>query len=426
MQNQDRLNKLKRVEIEGFRKEHFVRIDFDEKQNFIVGYNGTGKTTIINLLRSCLCGDATAISKAHFKSIKLFFYGENSVPYIEYSKETGDFGVPYICFKYYEYSSHQDPVAIIRFKADGWTSKDRFEYDFDEFEEDERDISFKQIMPILENLTSVTWLSIHRADPSSSRKFRNRQHPVDQKIADIIHRMTQYFSSLDNAYSTIRDNFTHKYFVALLQREEFRPENLKNLDQTSEEETLQKILKSLGVPETNYKDLLRSHFSQLASVPPELPQTMDVNHAITIANALRLHAIVEEWKSVEEKRQDIFRVREAFQKIINRLYLKKRMNYDVRNLPKFRTEKDEPIAISDLSSGEKQIFILLGEAMLQEERAVIYMADEPELSLHLEWQLELVRSIHMLNPNAQVIFATHSPDIVGPHKSSVISMTDLF
>jgi predicted ATP-dependent endonuclease of OLD family len=38
--------------------------------------------------------------------------------------------------------------------------------------------------------------------------------------------------------------------------------------------------------------------------------------------------------------------------------------------------------------------------------------DEPEISLHVEWQEELIKIIRSLNNNVQVILATHSPSLV--------------
>jgi predicted ATP-dependent endonuclease of OLD family len=78
--------------------------------------------------------------------------------------------------------------------------------------------------------------------------------------------------------------------------------------------------------------------------------------------------------------------------------------------------------LKDLSSGEKQLIILFGEALLQEGAASVYLADEPELSLHVAWQEQLVSSLRELNASAQLIFATHSPDIVSVYGDRVIDM----
>ena len=80
------------------------------------------------------------------------------------------------------------------------------------------------------------------------------------------------------------------------------------------------------------------------------------------------------------------------------------------------------IAINQLSSGEKQLIILLTEALLQKGKQTLFIADEPELSLHIEWQRKVISSIRKLNPNSQIIVATHSPEIVGKYKESTINM----
>jgi predicted ATPase len=66
----------------------------------------------------------------------------------------------------------------------------------------------------------------------------------------------------------------------------------------------------------------------------------------------------------------------------------------------------------DLSSGEKQLLIILLTVLCQDEKPSILMMDEPEISLHLEWQKELIKIIRTINPNCQLIIVTHSPGII--------------
>lgn len=75
----------------------------------------------------------------------------------------------------------------------------------------------------------------------------------------------------------------------------------------------------------------------------------------------------------------------------------------------FRKEGVEnPIEIERLSSGEKQIFYILLKTLLQDGKPYILFLDEPEISLHVEWQRSLLHNIRKLNNNAQIIMATHS------------------
>lgn len=65
-----------------------------------------------------------------------------------------------------------------------------------------------------------------------------------------------------------------------------------------------------------------------------------------------------------------------------------------------------------LSSGEKQLLVIMLTALVQENRPSVMLMDEPEISLHIEWQQRLITLIRTLNPNTQIILCTHSPAII--------------
>ena len=65
-----------------------------------------------------------------------------------------------------------------------------------------------------------------------------------------------------------------------------------------------------------------------------------------------------------------------------------------------------------LSSGEKQFLIIMLTVLLQRNEESILIMDEPEISMHLDWQRSLIHNIKVLNPNCQIILATHSPGVV--------------
>jgi len=74
---------------------------------------------------------------------------------------------------------------------------------------------------------------------------------------------------------------------------------------------------------------------------------------------------------------------------------------------------NETIEIEDLSSGEKQLLLILFRVFLMDKKPYVLVMDEPEISLHLGWQQDLIKTIRELNPNCQLIIATHSPSIFG-------------
>lgn len=65
-----------------------------------------------------------------------------------------------------------------------------------------------------------------------------------------------------------------------------------------------------------------------------------------------------------------------------------------------------------LSSGEKQMLIILLTVLLQNNQPYVLLMDEPEASLHVEWQQRLVGIIRKMNPKAQIILTTHSPALI--------------
>lgn len=72
----------------------------------------------------------------------------------------------------------------------------------------------------------------------------------------------------------------------------------------------------------------------------------------------------------------------------------------------------EHLNLKLLSSGEKQLLIILMTVLLEDGDHTVLFMDEPEVSLHIEWQQSLLDTILRLNPNVQIILTTHSPAII--------------
>lgn len=74
------------------------------------------------------------------------------------------------------------------------------------------------------------------------------------------------------------------------------------------------------------------------------------------------------------------------------------------------TANKETIPLQSLSSGEKQLLRILLETAAAREHCILI--DEPELSMHVDWQHRLVRCMQIVNPNVQIVLATHSPEVM--------------
>ena len=76
------------------------------------------------------------------------------------------------------------------------------------------------------------------------------------------------------------------------------------------------------------------------------------------------------------------------------------------------TQIGEVLLPYQLSSGEKQMLAILLTVLVEDDLPYVLFIDEPEVSLHIEWQKRLIDLITELNPNVQIILTTHSPAVV--------------
>jgi energy-coupling factor transporter ATP-binding protein EcfA2 len=68
------------------------------------------------------------------------------------------------------------------------------------------------------------------------------------------------------------------------------------------------------------------------------------------------------------------------------------------------------IGVDALSAGEKHLVRILIECLSAHSNCLLI--DEPELSLHIDWQHELAAAMSTVNPELQIVMATHSPEVM--------------
>ena len=113
-----------------------------------------------------------------------------------------------------------------------------------------------------------------------------------------------------------------------------------------------------------------------------------------------------------DKAQQISQPKKRFQDILDDLFTetgKKIIRSE--NEIKFSSLGEE-LAPYQLSSGEKQILVILLTVLVEDNEHYVLFMDEPEVSLHIEWQKRLIDLILELNPNVQIILTTHSPAVI--------------
>lgn len=106
---------------------------------------------------------------------------------------------------------------------------------------------------------------------------------------------------------------------------------------------------------------------------------------------------------------------ELLQSIINeRLNGKKLSITDKGGLTVQRIDDGEVIDLDSLSSGEQHEIILLFDLLFNVEAGTTVLIDEPEISLHIGWQIAFIPDVEQIAKEVKFRFivATHSPQII--------------
>lgn len=112
---------------------------------------------------------------------------------------------------------------------------------------------------------------------------------------------------------------------------------------------------------------------------------------------------------------DIYKKIEIFSRILNNKRLSfKKIKIDSDKGFYFETEKERPLKLTQLSSGEQHQVVLLYELIFKTEKNVLVLIDEPEISLHVAWQKEFLKDLQEIIEiqDMPVVIATHSPQII--------------
>lgn len=114
----------------------------------------------------------------------------------------------------------------------------------------------------------------------------------------------------------------------------------------------------------------------------------------------------------QSKAQEIAQEKAHFQDLVDDLFSETGKKIDRESNEIFLLQLDERLSPYKLSSGEKQMLLILLTVLVQNKQPYVLFMDEPEISLHIDWQQRLIGLVRDLNPNAQIILTTHSPAVI--------------
>ena len=136
-----------------------------------------------------------------------------------------------------------------------------------------------------------------------------------------------------------------------------------------------------------------------------------LDYQVNIGNRI-IAALQSGEPDAAQKAQELSAPKKRFQDLIDDLFSETGKKI-VRTENEIRfSQIGETLVPYQLSSGEKQMLAILLTVLVEDNLPYVLFMDEPEVSLHVEWQERLIELILSLNPNVQIILTTHSPALV--------------
>ena len=452
---------MRSFKIQGLHDSKTVSIHFNNAVNIFVGENGVGKTTVLNILYYLLSGNYIELKKINFTTISIGF-DEQEI--IEFSKdEVLDYiDSPYEDEIYLKYLSWEFRNLDFRnvLKAKSIRGDDIV------FKRWARDID-KSIIDEVKNSTNFKDLNLrelHVKNRVTSKMPYNYFVYCLATIYDNSHISHSSISEYDNpfkifvsrieafkkdkkilyfpTYRRIEEEiFASNDITDLPFREEIK-ENLINFGMEDVKKQIDNILYGIKtVTSQNYEQMTTGLLNEYTTDDDFEFSELEKSDSATIRIALsRLGSRVEK-KTIDiiidkfekdgfSKDKDKYlmnllnKILENYSKlseidnrikhfvdIVNKYFINKEFIYDQSSLEvSIISDEGKTIELNQLSSGEKQLVSIFSKVLL-EDKEIIVLFDEPELSLSIEWQKEFLVDISNSNSLFFLVAVTHSPFI---------------
>ena len=409
-----------------------IDLTFNNDVNILIGPNGAGKTTILNLLHSILSGDPPSILNFNFQHAKIGLksFKGNSVCTIKVDIEDQLLKLTVGEKKF------STPIGILSRRGPIRSSL----RDFHETDDVIRNMLLEYIDGESTPLVPLVWLPVSRRLPvtEDEEERYTRKKPlesVDLRLEELLESLSRYHSILNAQLSERYREFEREVLsVILFSKEHDQLKSIRNSvfhspPTEAEKDQLLDAFEAAGFLDEAMQSRIDDHFAAFDAAKKVLPLIyagkdipLEFEDTFVIPLIGRTKAMVKYAGELEEDKERIFASLQLYEKTVNSFLNDKSIKVDENGILNIKAPSPLELNWSFLSSGEKQILILLTQALLKFDKPVVYIADEPELSLHVTWQEKLLESLVALGGPKQIIVATHSPDIVGKFQDKVIDL----
>jgi ABC-type cobalamin/Fe3+-siderophores transport system ATPase subunit len=423
--------KIKHVTIKRLWGVKNISTDFKDDVNIFIGTNGSSKTTFLNLIEATLLVDFNMFSNIEFENIIIDFISsdKSKTSTITVTKKATE-DSPLICYSFDGTTEIEIPCNEYLLQRSSYRVSVKYRE------------SIASIKEQLNNIINISWLSVNR-DNINPIEFERREllerfkNMVDIKLQELVRGLIMYQLQLESEVNKIANKFKEDVLSLMLYDEKADLFNIDIINRIKQVNTQQiqgdlyRAFSTLGVGRDK-RDAVQKHIQSINSVIDKIirAEKIEIDDVYILFLINKSLSIIQISQNHELQKNAIFAPLDNFWKYLNGFMDTKKFTINKESRGDIDITVNEnsittSINITSLSSGEKQLFILLTEALLQKNKPYLFIADEPELSLHIGWQKQILKELLKLNSNAQIIVATHSPEVAGSFPENIINMKNI-
>lgn len=233
----------------------------------------------------------------------------------------------------------------------------------------------------------------------------------------ILWNLNRQVNILSGVNGVGKSTILNKVVKGLSQGGEFPSHMLKGVKLSVEPEDARwiryDIIRAIDRPLLNLESMARMDLSLATELDWQIFQLQRkyLDYQVNVGNRI-IEALQSGTPDAAQRAQQLSEPKRRFQDIMDSLFAdtgKKIIRHE--NEIRF-SQIGETLVPYQLSSGEKHVLIIMLTALVEDQQEYVLFMDEPDVSLHMEWQKQLLDRILELNPNVQIILTTHSPAVI--------------